>query len=166
MTADLAAPPQTRPPHIPRDWWYRATWHARQAAINTHNQTIRAAQEAERARINRLRATVEAAKAEHDERYHPADTPAANSTPEVIRTIDDMLTWAADTDTILRELNTTAGALEMRMRRAGRTDLARMFASVRNASRYKPCPDCGKNICHASERCRPCSFRAKEVRAA
>ena len=166
MTTDLAAPPQTRPPHINPQWWYRATWHARQTAINAHLRATRATAQAERDRIKALRANVETARAEHDERYHPAIDPTKTDTQQLIDTIDGMLTWAADTATILRELNMTPGALERRMRRAGRPDLSRMFAAARNRSRYKPCPDCGKSITHASARCRPCSFRAKEVRAA
>ena len=160
MTTDLAAPPQTRPPHINRDWWYRATWHARQAAINTHNKRTRPADNA---------------RAYDPPDDEPVDTSGAYSAPlkaitpetqRLIDAIDGMLIWAASVDDILRELGVTVGAIEKRMRLAGRKDLARMFAAVRNASRYKPCPDCGKNICHASARCRPCSFRAKEVRAA
>jgi len=164
MSTDLAAPPQIRPPHIPRDWWYRASWHARQQVLDAHNRTIRAEQE----RIAALRATVEAAKAEHIATYRPHEaTPApTKSEPErIIDTIDEMLTWAASVEDILRELGMTAGALEKRMRLAGRRDLSRMFAAVRNASRYKPCPDCGKKITHSSAHCRPCSFRAKERKA-
>ena len=178
MTTDLAAPELTRPPHINRHWWYRATWHARQAAVDTHNKQIRENADAIRAeavRIAELRATVERERRAHDKRYHPGELDDAEpleddalNTAAIIETIDSMLDWTDDVAYICRELGKSAGALEMRMRRADppRPDLARMFMQVRNASRYKPCPDCGRRTSIRSARCRPCAFRAREVKVA
>ena len=177
MTTDtLAAPPQTRPPHIPRAWWYKATWHARQQAIDAHNAHRRANAEAirqENARIAKLRANVETERRTHMRRYHPGDlddaepiTEDALDTAGLIETIEAMLDWTDDVNLICRELGKTPGSLEMRLRRAERVDLSRPFQAVRNGQRYKPCPDCGKNISHNSARCRSCAFRAREVKVA
>ena len=162
MTADLAAPPQTRPPHINPHWWYRATWHARQTALHAHH-----------ARIAQLRANVEAARHAHEALYRPGKLDNAQplttetlDTAAIIETIESMLDWTDDVDMICRELGKTAGALEMRLRRAGRVDLSRVFQHARNVQRYKPCPDCGRNIAHSSTRCRPCAFRALEGKVA
>ena len=77
-----------------------------------------------------------------------------------------MLDWTDDVNLICTELGKTPGALEMRLRRAGRVDLSRVFQRIRNGNRYKPCPDCGTNISHSSKRCRGCAFRAREVKVA
>ena len=176
MTTDLAAPPQTRPPHINRDWWYRATWHARQQAVDAHNKATRDNADtirAEEARIAQLRANVEAARRDHEALYRPGSlddaepiTDDALDTAALIERIEAMLDWTDDVNFICTELGKSPGSLEMRMRRAERVDLSRVFQRVRNGKRYKPCPDCGANIAHSSARCRKCAFRAREVKVA
>ena len=147
MTEDLAAPPQTRPPHISRHWWYRATWRARQQAIDEHNRQNRPVH-------------VE------PERILTPITIDTLDTAAIIESVEVMREWGADADTIAKELGKTVGSLEMRMRRAGRPDLGRVFMEARNALRYKPCPDCGHRTTVRSTRCRPCSFRVRTVGAA
>ena len=172
MTAALAAPTQTRPPHIDPRWWYRATWRARQTAIDNHNKTLRAAAEAERARIAQLRANVEAARAEHEARYRPT-IDAPEPTPirkldadTVIATIDTLLARHDNPHLVAKELGIGIGALEARARRAGRTDLAAMFGSIRNKSRaHKPCA-CGRLMSRRSKACRVCTSRAMAARKA
>jgi len=171
VTTDLAAPPQTRPPHINPRWWCRATWRARQQAIDTHNRHL--------ARIAQLKANVEEARAEHEARYRPATPPTYQppqkvvgkrkhvDTATLIQTVEAMLEWTNDVEKITHELGMSVSAIEVRLRRANRRDLSRMFAVHRDAERaHRPCPECGKRMYHTSKACKPCSARMQARSAA
>ena len=148
MTTDLAAPPQTRPPHINPRWWYRATWHARQQAINEHNKTTRANEP----HINRD-AIADAARIAEARTL----TPAELDTAALTETLELLLTDGATPDKIIEATGRRIGALEARMRRAGRPDLARQLGVIRNAMRRTACPVCGKAIWPPAVHCQGCA---------
>lgn len=134
---DLAAPPTTRPPHINRDWWYRATWAARQAAVDAHNRNNRPSDRT----IDR----------------DPLTEPQTLTTSELIDSAAELLIQGCTPHEIAERLDTTVGALEQRFRRRGLTDLARPFLKARKGARVHPCADCGKPVSERAVRCGRCA---------
>lgn len=139
MTTDtIPATAVNRPPHIDPQWWYRATWHARQQAVAEHNRSNR-----------------------------PAPTPdpepelIADYTLDTEAIVESITLWITDLspELIANRLDTTVGALEQRLRRAGFTELARPFLQARKRANVHPCPDCGTPIGEGSKRCHPCAMR-------
>lgn len=168
---DLAAPPNERPPHINPRWWYRATWHARQKAVDAYNQhqRDRATIEAsirEAAFIANLKAGVEALRLEHTRRYHPE---------QIIGTLDDEpLTWPQRLDEITNLLalgsrpedaaiavGKSASAIEKQARDLGYGEIARVYNRLRK--RGGSCADCGEGIGRGATRCKPCAGFMREM---
>lgn len=143
---DLAAPPNQRPPHINPQWWYRATWHARQQAINAHNQQTR--------HRDALRANVETARTHHQWNYQ-RNTFDRGNPDHIAQLLDAGITCQQIADGLL----TTLDALETAMRRAGRRDLSRDFWRARAAS---TCVSCGKAT-SGPDRCKSCAARVRET---
>lgn len=139
---DLAAPPNERPPHIDPRWWYRATWHARQQAIDAYNRHQRPTDP-----------TIEPA---------PATPPPTRqlTRADKVATIEFLLEDGATPAEIATQLNTTITALEAAARREGRNDLARPFNRARHNN---ACTDCEAPTV-ASERCRTCAAQARAAR--
>ena len=138
MTTDLAAPPQTRPPHINRHWWYRATWHARQQVVNDHARASRPVDK-----------TIE--REEHHLASYTLDTEA------LIESATVLLDEGVNPYAIAERLGTTVAALEQRFRRRGLKDLARPFLKARKVERVHPCLDCGKDVSERAKRCQKCA---------
>ena len=154
---DLSAPPQTRPPHISPQWWYRATWHARQQAINAHNRTTRPADRTCGTDIDNI---VNAARTAEAQPMTPAELDDA----ALIETIELLLEDGAPIDRIIATTGRKVGALEARMRRAGRLDLSRQLGNIRNAMRRKGCPHCGKSIWSGATQCGTCANKASSAK--
>lgn len=139
---DLAAPPNQRPPHINPQWWYRATWHARQQAINAYN------------RDTRTNDTPNVAP-------EPIEIPTRPLTRDEKATIVEQLLDEGHTPVdIANHLNTTLAGLETALRRANRVDLARPFSRARGRAN---CTHCGART-YQSELCRTCAAQAREAR--
>ena len=157
MTTTLT---QTRPPHIPRDWWYRATWHARKRVLDTENKRRQNAQaEAERLRADKYRIGEIAKKAESR-----TLTPAELDAHALIEMVEVMIASDDGIDAILEATGRRVGALEALCRRNDRPDLARYFGNVRNAMRRTNCPDCGKPIWQGAAKCQSCANAATHKR--
>lgn len=149
----LTAPAAVRPPHINPQWWDRASWRAKQQAVSAWNRTNRAIEEAE-----------DTLRRAHDADAHLRTlaqriTDQQLDTAAFIESIEEMLDWSTEAHEIGRRLHTTVGALEAKLRRAGRVDLSNIFLRARNRGRKKPCPSCGKEIQIKSTKCRPCASR-------
>lgn len=139
---DFAAPPAIRPPHIDPRWWYRATWHARQQAIDAYNRDTR----------------------EHDP--HP---PALGIDPLTLldpnQPLQDQLELIADLidrrytpATICARLSKKAGTLAGRLRRNGYKDAAAVFERLRNEQERGNCRHCGTPTSRFSDQCLPCAM--------
>jgi len=157
MTTDLAAPPQTRPPHINPRWWYRATWHARQQAINEHNRNTRPTDRTTGTDIDTI---VNAARTAEAQPITPTELDDA----ALIETLEQLLEDGAPIDKIITTTGRKVGALEARMRRAGRLDLSRQLGNIRNAMRRRGCPHCGKTIWSGATQCGTCANKASSAK--
>ncbi len=162
-----------RPPHIPRDWWYRASWKARQAAVDAHRRATRlTVEQDEERRIAALRARVEAERVAHEARYRPQppqpEPPAVHGLrkgfmlrSERVRLLESMLTPGYDPALILAEMGCKVATIIRACEREGRSDLAAIFRPL-EAPRYKhPCRDCGTPVNHGYARCVRCAGRAR-----
>lgn len=136
---DLAAPPNERPPHINPRWWYRATWHARQQAVDAYNRQQRPIDKPEPARA-------------------PITTRQLTRA-EKVATAEFLLEDGTAPADIAAQLDTTVTALEAAARREGRNDIARHFWRARQGN---ACIDCGAEV--TAERCRTCAAQAREAR--
>ena len=142
MTANFTE----RPPHINPRWWYRATWAARQAAVDAHNRANRPADRT------------------HED---PAPHPRASftvDTEHLIEAATEMLEIGLDANVIAARLGTTVSALEQRFRRRGLRDLSRPFLKARKAGNWHPCADCGAMVSERASRCVPCAAKTPEMR--
>jgi hypothetical protein len=138
---DLAAPPNQRPPHINPHWWYRATWRARQAAVDAYHRDTRTSD------------------ATHTEPTPQPVTPTGPLTrDEKTAAIEELLAIGHAPAMIANRFNTTVTALEALLRRAGRPDLARPFDRARSGA-Y--CTRCGTET-YRSELCRTCAAQVRE----
>lgn len=167
---DFAAPPNDRPPHINPQWWYRATWHARQQAINAYNQQQRnrATIEAhirETAYITELKATVEALRLEHHRRYHPDqiigtlnDEPL--TWPQRLDELTDLLALGSRPEDAAIAIGKSASAIEKAARDNGYPELARIYGRLR--ARGRSCVDCGESVGKTSTRCKACAGYVRE----
>ena len=166
MTADLV-----RPPHINPHWWYRATWRARQLAVDAwnrdqHNRETIAAAIREQAFITELKANVEAMRLEHVRRYHPDqiighldDEPM--TWPQRLNEIADLLALGSTPEDAAIAVGKSASAIEKAARKFDRRDLAREYGRLR--ARVKTCADCGDPIGKDSTRCKPCAGYMREM---
>jgi hypothetical protein len=172
MTADqLAAPPQTRPPHINPHWWYRATWRARQQAVdahhrNQHNHDRIIAEARERAIVEELKAHVEELRLEHYRRYHPDqiidtldDEPM--TWPQRLNELADLMALGSTPEDAALAIGKSASAIEKQARDHGRPEIARIYNRLR--ARSKRCVDCGDPVGKNSTRCKPCAGFMREM---
>ena len=143
-------------PLLDRTTWERLSWHAR--------ADLQAAR----------RAAVEAARAAHHARYHPEnatdddepDAPCGRITAtEVAAEIDWLHAAGTSPEMIARQLGSRPSAIERRMGRLGRHDLARLFAPLSTEARGGQCADCGTEIVHTSTRCATCARAARKTPA-
>ena len=82
----------------------------------------------------------------------------------LIETIETLLEDGAPVDRIIATTGRKVGALEARMRRAGRLDLSRQLGNIRNAMRRKGCPHCGKSIWSGATQCGTCANKASSAK--
>ena len=159
-----------RPPHVDRQWWYRASWKARQSAVDAHQRRIRTATEdaaaAEAAHIARLRANVEREKAAHEKRYYrePKAAPAKPRLPqgfmrrdERVALIESLLQPGYTAESILAEMGCKVSTAIRACEREGRLDLAALFRPLERDRRRGECKHCGAAVSRKSERCRRCA---------
>lgn len=130
-----------RPAHIDPQRWERAPWHAKQKIADAANRAMRP--------------------------QAPVYLDPETTTPP------DDLTFSAESLEMIPErgyrpeyiadhFNLSVGAIEARMRRAGRVDLCAPFSALRTSKRKKSCPGCSKLISHGSNRCQSCANRESQ----
>lgn len=157
-----------RPPDVPAQWWYRATWLARREAVRAANQrAIEATQRERREEAERdaeILAAIEAADLAR--RAEGAVNRPRVHVTERLAQVEELLDKGRTFDEIILLLGVSAGSLDMAMRRAGRPDLGREFGHRRTHEGRKSCPECGGRMARGSVRCMSCKVRRQRGSAA
>ena len=149
-----------RPPHIPRDWWYRASWRARQAAVDAHRRANRPAPPPIAAEDPTAREVAEQVAAEsRGRRVMPVK--------ERADAVELLLEAGYEPVEIVAQLGIKASSLVRALQHADRRDLVPHFSRLRMHELGRPCPECGRPMFKPSAKsCQPCYQAQRRAEAA